>query len=153
MFRKTALFLVILLISVFNMSSCSIQKINEAPRTGVIYESNEVNKKAGYEGGKKQLIQFLSSNVEYPAEAVLKKIQGTVTVKFVVEDNGTISNFSILKDIGAGCADEIIRALQKTQARWNSAKIDNKRVRSTYVLNVTFKIPSDNSRPYIEGSN
>ncbi len=138
-----------LLVSLIFISSCSILKTEE-PRTGKIYEQSQVDKKAEYEGGRKQLIQFLSTNLEYPAEAVQQNIQGRVIVKFVVEDNGTISNFVTLKDIGAGCADEIIRVLQKTQAKWNPAKIDKKRVRSNYVLRVIFKIPSDNSNPYIQ---
>ena len=147
-FVLTTFFLGFLLLS----NSCTTAQTTQQTVTGKIYEQSQVNKKAEFEGGKAQLFQFLSSNLEYPAEAIQKGIQGKVIVRLVVESNGTISNIETLRDIGAGCADEIIRGLQRTQGRWNSAKIDRKRVRSYYVLSINFKIPSDNSRPYIQES-
>ncbi len=74
-------------------------------------------------------------------------------MKFVIEKNGTITNFEILKDIGYGCADEIIRVLKKTQARWSSAILNKKHVRSYYTLRVNFKIPFNQSKPYIQDAN
>ncbi|MDR1877778.1 MAG: energy transducer TonB [Flavobacteriaceae bacterium] len=138
-----------LLLSFPLLFSCSAQEAKQ-PQTGEVYDQYQVDPKAEFEGGRRQLFQILSSNLEYPVEAVQQNIQGKVIIKFVVEDNGTISNFETLKDIGAGCADEIIRVLQKTQSRWNSAKINRKRVRSYYILSVNFRIPSDDSQPYIQ---
>ncbi|MDR2121824.1 MAG: energy transducer TonB [Flavobacteriaceae bacterium] len=149
MLKQLSVFLA-LLSGFILLFSCSAQKKVKRAGTGEIHDQYQVDQKAGFEGGKRQLFQILSSNLEYPEEAILKNIQGRVIVKFVVENNGTINNFEILKDIGAGCADEIIRVLQKTQARWNPAKINRKRVRSYYILSVNFRIPSDDSQPYIQ---
>lgn len=147
--KYTRLFIcLIFFLSIF-FSSCKVQEIKRE-KTGTIYEPIQVDRKAEFEEGKRPLIQFLSSNLEYPQEALLAHTQGKVIIKFVVEDDGSLSNFSILRDIGGGCADEIIRVLQKTQGRWNSAKIKRKRVRSYYLLSVIFKIPADNSKPYLQ---
>lgn len=148
--KYTRLFIyLIFFLNILFFSSCKVQEIKRE-KTGVIYEPIQVDRKAEFEEGNRQLIQFLSTNLEYPQEALLKHTQGKVIIKFVVEDDGSISNFAILRDIGGGCADEIIRVLQKTQGRWNSAKIKRKRVRSYYFLSVIFKIPTDNSKPYLQ---
>ncbi|WP_295810424.1 energy transducer TonB [uncultured Apibacter sp.] len=121
------------------VNSLSSQKL-EKDTVNYIYEPNQVRTKGEYEGGKKQLLETLSSNLKYPDEAIKNNIQGKVIVKFVIEKDGTISNFKILKDIGYGCGEEIIRILNETQTKWNSAKINNKNVRSYYTLRVKFKI-------------
>ncbi|QII70504.1 energy transducer TonB [Apibacter sp. B3706] len=127
----------------------SAQEKPSLPKSN-IYEPYQVQIKGEYEGGRKQLLKILSSNLEYPVKAINNHVQGKVIVKFVIEKNGTITNFEILKDIGYGCADEIIRVLKKTQARWNSAILNKKHVRSYYTLRVNFKIPSNQSKPYIQ---
>jgi periplasmic protein TonB len=143
MFRNTTLAFISFLISILLLNSLSAQELKKTSHTNKIYEQSQVRIKGEYEGGKKQLLKILSSNLEYPIQALNSNIQGDVIVKFIIEKNGTITNFEILKDIGYECANEIIRVLKKTQSKWNSAKINKKRVRSYYILRVMFKIPSN----------
>ncbi|CVK16597.1 protein TonB [Apibacter mensalis] len=153
MLRKTIHTFISYLTVILLINSLNAQEFKKASHTNKIYEPSQVRIKGEYEGGKQQLFKILSSNLEYPTKALQNHIQGKVIVKFIIEKNGTITNFEILKDIGYQCADEIIRVLKKTQARWNSAKINKKRVRSYYILQVNFKIPSDQSKPYIQDDN
>ena len=151
MLNKKITKIIPILLAFLLVNSLSSQRV-EKDTVNNIYEPYQVRTKGEYEGGKKQLFQILSSNLEYPDQALKNDIQGKVIVKFVIEKDGTISNFEILKDVGYGCGEEIIRVLKKTQAKWNSAKIDNKRVRSYYILRVKFKIHKDH-KLYIKDAN
>lgn len=139
MLNKKITKIIPILLAFLLVNSLSSQRV-EKDTVNNIYEPYQVRTKGEYEGGKKQLLETLSSNLKYPDEAIKNNIQGKVIVKFVIEKDGTISNFKILKDIGYGCGEEIIRILNETQTKWNSAKINNKNVRSYYTLRVKFKI-------------
>ena len=53
------------------------------------------------EGG----IQEVYKHIEYPRAARAAEIEGRVFIKFIVDENGSVSNPQVLKDIGAGCGD------------------------------------------------
>src|ERR1700742_785365 len=52
-----------------------------------------------FPGGKDSLAAFLARNVHYPAPAAKKHITGKVTVYFVVETDGKISNIKVSKSL------------------------------------------------------
>ena len=58
------------------------------------------------------LAAFFNDFIMYPERARKKKIQGQVIVQFVVEKDGSVSNIQIIHDIGEGCGDEVVRAIQ-----------------------------------------
>jgi TonB family protein len=61
--------------------------------------------------------KFLMENIIYPDQAKREGIQGTVYVKFVVEKDGSISNVEIIRGIGGGCDEEVIRVV-KMMPNW-----------------------------------
>jgi TonB family protein len=61
---------------------------------------------------EKNLASFFEDFIIYPERARKKKIEGIVTAQFVVEKDGSLSNIQITHDIGEGCGDEVIRALE-----------------------------------------
>jgi len=77
-----------------------------------------VENSPSYVGGETARLSFLSSNIIYPAEAVEKLIAGTVYTTFVVEKDGSITDAKIVKDIGGGCGDEVLRVI-KLMPKWN----------------------------------
>ncbi|MGM5631929.1 energy transducer TonB [Apibacter raozihei] len=153
MLRSSSLKTVFFIAFLMFMSSYSLGQKSTHTTDDKIFKQNEVSTKAEFEGGYQHLLLFLSTNLKYPTAAVNSNIQGKVIVRFVVENNGTISNIKIIQDIGGGCGEEVVRVLQKTQSRWNSAKRNKKRVRSYYQLSILFKIPTDHSQPYIKSEN
>ena len=61
---------------------------------------------------EKNLISFFNDFIIYPERARKKRIEGQVIAQFVVEKDGSVSNITIIHDIGEGCGDEVIRAIQ-----------------------------------------
>lgn len=59
------------------------------------------------------IMESLYKTIKYPNYARDVGLEGTVVVSFVVSKTGDIENVEILKDIGAGCGDEVIKAVNK----------------------------------------
>jgi protein TonB len=99
-----------------------------------------------YPKGNYALQDFIKENLEYPRQAKLSNIQGTVLLRFVVEPSGLMTNIGIVKSIGGGCDQEALRILQ--MIGWYPGKVNEKlaRVQMTFpfyfILNEDFK---DNS--------
>ena len=86
--------------------------------------------------------QYIYSNLQFPAEAQEREIQGTVRVSFVIETNGNVSNLSIVNSVGGGCDNEAIRLIQGTH--WIPGIKDGKYVRSYNMQDITFRIGQRN---------
>lgn len=56
----------------------------------------------------------LASNMIYPLGALSKGVEGTVLVRFVIRSSHKLESLEIVRDIGAGCAAEVMRAVEKT---------------------------------------
>jgi len=109
-----------------------------------IYEAAE--QMPMYQKGNFALQDFIKENLEYPRQAQLSNIQGTVMVSFVVEPSGLPTNVCVTKSVGGGCDQEALRIIQ--MIKWYPAKNGDKLVRAQmsypiyFVLNDDFK---DNS--------
>lgn len=66
-----------------------------------------------YPGGDEARLIFLRDEIMYPEDAKEKGIQGTIYASFVVEKDGSISNINIMRRIGGGCDEEVIRIIKK----------------------------------------
>ena len=90
-------------------------------------------------GGMAGWSAYLSANLGYPTTARRKGIEGTVIVAFVVNTNGTVSDFELLKGIGGGCDEEAIRIV-KNSPKWTPGMQDGKAVRTLMRLPVNFTL-------------
>jgi protein TonB len=61
---------------------------------------------------QKNIANFFHDFIIYPEKARKKRIEGEVIVQFVVEKDGSVTNILIIHDIGEGCGDEVVRAIQ-----------------------------------------
>lgn len=91
---------------------------------------------------------FLSAWVykylKYPQEAIDEGIQGKVTVTFVVEKNGKVSNVAIVKGVDPLLDEEVLRVVSASPD-WIAAKIKGKAVRTRITLPVEFRLSSNYS--------
>lgn len=75
---------------------------------------------ATYPGGIQAYYNFIQKNIVYPEKAIKNNIEGTVKIEFTVDHTGAIKDISIVRDIGYGCAEEVIRVIE-TSKKWNPA--------------------------------
>ena len=100
------------------------------------------------------LMRFVSSNLRYPEEARNNNISGRVVVKFVIEKNGSVSNATVLKDIGAGCGAEALRIINGMNGAgvvWNPGLIHGQAVRSVLTLPIVFRLHEDPGYSMVDG--
>ena len=97
-----------------------------------------------FPGGMKALYKFLQDNVQYPRLALENSIEGKVYVTFVVEEDGSITNPRLLRDIGGGCGREAIRVV-KMMPKWKPGKKSGKPVRVQFNLPVTFTLSQESN--------
>lgn len=96
-----------------------------------------VEESPDFPGGDKARIKYISENIQYPEEARVKKIQGTVFISFVVEADGTISNVKVLRGIGGGCDEEAVRIVEN-MPKWTPGKTKGKTVRVKFNMPIKF---------------
>lgn len=95
-----------------------------------------------FPGGQAALLQYLASNIRYPAKARKKDVEGKVIVKFVVCQDGSLCNEEVVRPIGAGCDEEVIRVI-KAMPKWKPGKQNGQPVRVYYTLPVRFKLEDE----------
>lgn len=102
-------------------------------------------------GGYPVLYEYIAKNIKYPVEARRKGVEGKVFVEFVVNVDGTLSNFVWLKGIGDGCDEEAIRVLQASTIAWTPGKQQGKSVKQRMVIPIFFKLGSGSPATIIIG--
>ena len=95
---------------------------------------NVVDEMPEIQGG----IQKLYESISYPRSAKVAKIEGRVFIKFIVEVDGSVTNATILKDIGGGCGNAAIEGIKKV--KFKPGLHQGEPVRVFFTLPVTFKL-------------
>jgi len=85
------------------------------------------------------LVEFIGRNIQYPKLAREQGIEGTVLVKFVVNQYGKIESSTVLRDIGGNCGKEALRILE-LMPEWEPAMNDGAAVSVSLNLPVTFAL-------------
>ena len=91
-----------------------------------------------YPGGEKARQKYLIENIKYPDQAQQNKVKGTVYVTFIVEPDGAISDITILRGIGSGCDEEVLRVM-KNMPKWVPGTQRGKNVRVKINLPIKFE--------------
>lgn len=98
-----------------------------------------VEQMPSFPGGDKELLNFIYSNIKYPALARENGVEGTAVISFVVDESGNISKLDIVRDIGAGCGQEALR-VAKLMPPWNPGRQNGRPVKVLFKLPVRFKL-------------
>ncbi len=93
-----------------------------------------------YEGGLNALRKFVASKLVYPNQAREGYIQGTIHVKFVVDELGKISNIVLQNNLGYGLDEEAARVVKLIPPFKKPAKIKGVAVKTYYQLPIRFGI-------------
>jgi protein TonB len=98
-----------------------------------------VEQQPEFPGGQGELLAYLGKNINYPPIAQENGIEGTVVVRFVVNETGGISDIQIVRDIGGGCGAEAVRVV-KSMPKWKPGRQRGKAVKVYFTLPVRFKL-------------
>ena len=102
-----------------------------------VLEQYELDSRPKVEGGN--LYEELNNKINYPVIAREMDIEGIVIVEFIVTKTGKIRDIKILKGIGGGCDNEVVRVL-KNMPKLQPAIKDGKPVSSKMVLPIRFTL-------------
>ena len=98
-----------------------------------------VEQMPSFPGGPSALMAYLSSHVKYPAVAEENGIQGRVTVQFVVEKDGSVTDVKTMKSVDPSLdreAERVVRSMPK----WIPGKQNGSAVRVKYFVPVVFRL-------------
>ena len=92
-----------------------------------------------FPGGPAALMKYLSENTKYPVVAQENGVQGRVTVQFVVEKDGSISDVHVLRGVDPSLDKEAVRVV-KSMPRWTPGNQNGITVRVNYRVPVLFRL-------------
>ena len=109
----------------------------DAPVTGEVYEV--ADKMPEFPGGMTGLMQHLSKNIRYPAEAHTNNIQGRVVVSVIINTEGKVTNAKIVQSVAPSLDAEALR-VTGTMPDWIPGTKDGKPVNVKYTFPVVFRL-------------
>lgn len=92
-----------------------------------------------YPGGMKEMLKFLQENVKYPENAMKNNVQGRVIVQFVIEKDGTPTEFKVLRSVDPDLDAEALRVM-KAMPKWKPGMQKGQVVRVKFTVPVSFKL-------------
>jgi TonB family protein len=119
-----------------NDKMLSGQVIDEDGKT---YNYTERDILPKYKGGIQAFGKYLGENIKYPYDARRNNIQGKVLIKFVVEKDGSLTDFSVVKNPNDELSAEALRVL-KESPKWIPGMQYGKAVRVSYTVPVNFTL-------------
>ena len=98
-----------------------------------------VEEMPSFPGGNAKFYEFIAKNLKYPRRALKANVEGKVVVRFVVAEDGDVSDVEVLKGIGYDCDEEAIRVLN-TSPNWIPGKQRGRNVKVRVMVPLTFDI-------------
>ena len=92
-----------------------------------------------FPGGMEAMIQFISSNIKYPADVKKQKVDGRVLVNFVVEKDGSITEVKVIKPAFPSLDAEAVRVV-KAMPKWKPGYQNGKAVRVQFTMPINFSL-------------
>jgi periplasmic protein TonB len=134
-----------LLVTVFFTYCCTTQAQTSPKQDTVALSSNEKDTvytnpeiEPAYPGGQLGWKRYLKVMLRYPDEAMEKGIQGDVTIQFIVDINGKISNLKLYKG-NPMLADEGMRLIKKS-GKWVPGVHGGRLVKAYKLQTISFMI-------------
>ncbi len=92
-----------------------------------------------YPGGLAELMKYISMNVHYPEAAMKTGTQGRVLVRFIIEEDGTVSDARVVQRVSDELDAEALRVVS-AMPKWTPGRQKGQPVRVKYTMPVTFRL-------------
>lgn len=132
-YRTTLMCLFLITVFCFPASTASAQK-RKTQKTLA-----NVDVPAQFPGGVEAMMQFISKEIKYPADAMEKKIGGRVVVSFVVDVDGSIHDVKVIRPVFPSLDAEAIRTI-KAMPKWKPGEQNGKPVRTKMAVPISFRV-------------
>ena len=86
---------------------------------------------------------WMQSQIQYPAEAVEKGISGRVLFSFVVEKDGSMSEFTVLRSPDMVLSAEVERVFNSAPKAWTAGEENGQKVRVKFTVPIVFTAVAD----------
>jgi len=93
---------------------------------------------------KSRMADFITANLQIPADAKAQGAGGVVMMEFVVEKTGNIGEVKPIHDPGLGLGTEatrVINLMKTKKIKWIPAEEDGKKIAYRYTAPVSFNLP------------
>lgn len=123
------------------MNICLHAQDTTAQRNNTTDSFTSVQVEAKFPGGMQAWASFLEANIHANVAARHKAPAGnyTVTISFLVDKEGNVSEPEIIKDPGYGTATDVLKAF-KHCPKWQPATINGKPVIYRQKQNITYQV-------------
>lgn len=95
---------------------------------------------AEFKGGIEDWIRYIQKNIDFPDRARKLGKEGSLMLQFVVNTDGTTSDFKLLRSIEYSLDEEAIRLISNSP-KWRPAHQDGRMVKAYRRQPLTFKLP------------
>jgi protein TonB len=92
-----------------------------------------------FPGGEKALYEYLSNQIQYPTAALNANKEGKVLVKFVVNEDGSVTMVNAVRGFGFGSEAEGIRVVS-AMPNWKPARNNGRAVKVWFQVPIFFKL-------------
>lgn len=90
-------------------------------------------------GGMKAFVQWVADNYDFPQGAIDGGAKGVIQISFVVEEDGSLSSFAVVKDMGYSTGTAAINLLKKAK-KWNPGIQNGRPVRVAFSLPIRLQV-------------
>jgi TonB family protein len=125
-------------------------QLSEVVITGESVQSNSLDgalepivRLAEPKGGMRAYNKYLENSLKMPSQAAANKVKGKVTIGFTVTTQGELTDFNVIRSLGYGCDEEVIRLVKEGPA-WSPSTRDDVAVESE--VKVRLKFDSEKGR-------
>lgn len=93
-----------------------------------------------FPGGIKALSEYLKEHISYTPDAIEKKVEGTVFVSFIVDQNGYVNDIKVTHGIHPSLDKAAVDAVKQMPV-WIPGRINGKPAKQEFNLPVKFTLP------------
>ncbi len=138
---KKILFTLIALIFILSAKAQTPQPdVSELDKADSATTNGRVNEKPpSFPGGLDAFGRFLSKNIYYPRNDREHNIQGRVLVSFIVEKDGTLTDFKVAHSVSYRIDEEALRVMKKSP-KWLPGMQNGQPVRVLYIVPISFNL-------------
>ena len=101
-----------------------------------------VDKHPEFPGGERGLMNWLSTNLQFPPNARDARIEGRVIVNFIIEKDGAVSTVKLVRSLDPMLDKEVMRVVS-LMPKWKPGELKGKTVRVLYTLPIEFRLTDE----------